>query len=505
METSEQETEPVRRGRTVGDRTAIGLAFGSSAAVLVLELVSLRLVAPYLGLTLETNTTVIGVALAAIATGAALGGRFADQVPPTRSLGPLLIIAGGFVMLVLPVARWTGSQVRAGGDGMVFLAVGAAMFVPAAMLAAVTPMVTKLRLASLSETGTVVGRLSAWATAGAIAGTVLTGFVFIANLPTSWIVLALGMLLAAAGVVLTLVLRGMRDAAGPLVFALIGAGATLASPRYCEVETAYHCARVVADPGRPSGRTLYLDVHRHSYVDLDDPAHLEFEYARAMVGVIEAARPGTGPLRALHIGGGGLTIPRYLLHTRPGSSNQVYEIDQGVVDIDVERLGARLGEDLRVTVEDGRTGVRSEPSGGYDVVVGDAFGGSAVPWHLTTRELVTDVRRVLRPGGIYALNMIDFHGLSFARAETRTLRAVLPHVVVLAKPRVLGRTGDGGNIVAVGSDQPLPVEAIRAELARRETGWDVLGTPEEVDRFVGDAPLLTDDFAPVDQLLTPYP
>jgi spermidine synthase len=503
MDASETDTH-TQRDRVVGQGTAIVLAFGSSAAVLVLELVSLRLVAPYLGLTLETNTTVIGVALAAIATGAALGGRFADVVPPTRSLGPLLVVAGGFVMLVLPVARWTGSEVRAGRDGLVFLAVGAAMFVPAAMLSAVTPMVTKLRLASLAETGTVVGRLSAWATAGAIAGTVLTGFVFVANVPTSSIVLGLGGLLVVAGTVLTIVLRGLRDAAGPLVFALIGAGATLAAPEHCELETAYHCARVVADPARPGGRTLYLDVHRHSYVDLDDPAHLEFEYARGMAAVIEGHRPGTEPLQALHIGGGGLTIPRYLQHTRPGTRNQVYEIDAGVVDIDVERLGARLSDDLRVMVQDGRTGIRSEPDRTYDVVVGDAFGGPAVPWHLTTRELVADVRRVLRPGGIYAVNLIDFGELAFARAEVRTVRAEFPHIAVLSRRSVLGRTGSGGNIVVVGSDEPLPVERIRAELDRRETGWDLLGTDEELDRFVGDAPLLTDDFAPVDQLLTPY-
>jgi spermidine synthase len=182
----------------------------------------------------------------------------------------------------------------------------------------------------------------------------------------------------------------------------------------------------------------------------------------------------------------------------------VYEIDAGVVDIDVERLGARLSDDLRVMVQDGRTGIRSEPDRTYDVVVGDAFGGPAVPWHLTTRELVADVRRVLRPGGIYAVNLIDFGELAFARAEVRTVRAEFPHIAVLSRRSVLGRTGSGGNIVVVGSDEPLPVERIRAELDRRETGWDLLGTDEELDRFVGDAPLLTDDFAPVDQLLTPY-
>src|SRR4051812_29533072 len=129
-----------RGSRVIGDRAAIALSFGSSAAVLVLELVSLRLVAPYLGLTLETNTAIIGVALAAIATGAALGGRFADSVPPTHSLGPLLLIAGALVLLILPIVRWTGETVRGGGSNAGFLAVPMALFLPAALLAPARPM-----------------------------------------------------------------------------------------------------------------------------------------------------------------------------------------------------------------------------------------------------------------------------------------------------------------------------------------------------------------------------
>lgn len=195
--------DDVDRVVAIGRRTAIALVFGASAAVLVLELVSLRLVAPYLGLTLETNTAVIGVALAAIATGAALGGRFADSVPPARSLGPLFLLAGVLVLLIVPVVRWTGEAADDGDDGLLILAVGTALFAPAALLAAVTPMVTKLRLATLAQTGTVVGRLSAYGTAGAIAGTVLTGFVFVANWPTSRIVVGLGALLVLAGAVLT--------------------------------------------------------------------------------------------------------------------------------------------------------------------------------------------------------------------------------------------------------------------------------------------------------------
>jgi spermidine synthase len=489
-----------RSRRGIGDRAAIALSFGSSAAVLVLELVSLRLVAPYLGLTLETNTAIIGVALAAIATGAALGGRFADSVPPTRSLGPVLLSAGALVLLILPVVRWTGEAVRGGGSNAVFLAVAVALFVPAALLAAVTPMVTKLRLATVAQTGTVVGRLSAYATVGAIVGTVLTGFVFVAKVPTSTIVLCLGGLLVVAGAVLTLLLRGIEAAVRPLALAIVGTGLTLLAPRPCEVETAYHCARVAVDPARPSGRTLYLDQLRHSYVDLNDPTYLEFEYTKNIAAAIEGRSQAAQPLRALHIDGGGLTMPRYLTATRPGTQNKVYEIDAGVIEVDEAELGARPGPDLDLQIRDGRLGVRSEPTDSRDLVIGDAFGGVAVPWHLTSREMVADIRRVLTADGLYAVNVIDFGPLAFARAETRTMAAEFPYVAVVATPEQLAG-GAGGNFVLLGADRPLPATAIQARLGTRAT---VLADPDGLRDFVADAPLLTDDYAPVDQLLTPF-
>jgi hypothetical protein len=489
----------VGKGETgsVGQRLAIALAFGSAAAVMVLELVSLRLVAPYIGLTLETNTAVIGVALAAIATGAALGGRFADMVPPRRTLGPLILFGGALVMLVLPVVRWTGEAVRGQSSDLVFLVLAVTLFLPAALLSAVTPMVTKLRLANLSQTGTVVGRLSAYATVGGIVGTVLTGFVFVANIPISTIVLTLGGLLVVAGAVLAVVLRGARDAVMPVALAVVGAVLTLVAPRPCEVETAYHCAKVVADPNRDGGRTLYLDQLRHSYVDLNDPTFLEFDYVKNFAAATNGMRPAGQPLDALHVGGGGLTMPRYLAATRPGSRNQVYEIDAAVVELDKKELGVRTGPDLAVTVRDGRLGVRDEPTDSKDVVIMDAFSGLSVPWHLTTREVIADVKRVLRPEGLYLVNVIDNGQALFAKAEIKTLQAEFAQVAVIAE-RDEFTGAAGGNFVLVGSDQPINVDKVAAGIG---PGMEVR---DQLTDFVGDAPVLTDDFAPVDQLLTPY-
>jgi spermidine synthase len=487
----------------LGPRAAASLVFFSAAAVLVLEILSLRLVAPYLGLTLETSTAVIGVSLAAIATGAWVGGRAADTLDPSRALGPLIAISGALVLVVAPAVRWTGELVRGGEVSAVLLVAAVAVFAPAALLSAVSPMVVKLRLATLAETGTVVGRLSGIGTAGAIFGTFLCGFVLVAALPTSLILLGLGTLLLAAGVVAALRLRRLRPGAGPLAGAVLGGAATLLAPPVCDLETAYHCARVVADPARPTGRVLELDTLRHSYVDLADPRHLEFAYVRAIAAATDVHRPVDTPVRALHVGGGGLTLPRYLAAARPGSDSRVFEIDAGVVEVDRSRLGFTEGNGIEVRVQDGRVGLTREPAASRDVVVGDAFGGLSVPWHLTTREAVADVRRVLVPGGLYAVNVIDYPPLAFARAEVATLAAQFEHVAVAARPQVLDRRG-GGNLVLLTSDRPLPLAALRARMAATVPEYALLSGDRELAAFVGDARELTDDFAPVDQLLTPY-
>ena len=491
------------RGPELSAAASAALVFFSSGAVLVLEILSLRLVAPYLGLTIETSTAIIGCALAAIASGAWFGGRLADRVSPHRLLGPALLTAGILVLFVGPVVRWVGELVRGSDVGAVLLMAAVAVFVPAALLSAVTPIVVKLRLATLAETGTVVGRLSGIATLGALVATFVTGFLLVAAIPTSVILLCLGGALILAGVALVVRSRGIVAVAGPLAAGLIGVGAAVAAPTPCDVETAYHCAVVVPDETRTGGRTLQLDTLNHSYVDLNDPTYLRFSYIRAFASVVDATLP-SGSVRALHLGGGGLTFPRYLTATRPGSRSVVFEIDRGVLDLDVEQLGLRPDEELDVQVQDARTGLASHPSESRDLIVGDAFGGLSVPWHLTTRELALDVRRVLTPDGMYILNVIDYPPMRFARAEIATLADVFPHIVVVARPPVL-RGAEGGNMVIAASEVPFPVGEIAQQLAERAPELDLISDPQQVAAYAGDAGVLTDDFAPVDQLVTTEP
>jgi spermidine synthase len=487
---------------------AAAVTFLCSGAVLVLEIVGLRLIAPYVGVTLQTSTAIIGFALAAIAIGAWSGGATADRTDPQRLLAPLMVAGGALVVAVLPLVRFTGSLLTGADAGGVLLMAAVAVVVPAALLSAVPPMVVKLQLATLSETGSVVGRLSGIGTLGAIAATFGTGFLLIAVLPSSVILVGTGLVTVVAGLVLALLLRrGAGGDAGRVPPALLGlavGGALLAAvaPSPCEEETAYHCARVVADPTRDSGRVLLLDTLRHSYVDLDDPTHLEFEYVRAIAAVTDVLAPEGRPLSALHVGGGGLTLPRYLAEVRPGTDSLVIEVDPGVVAIDREQMALETSDELRVRVADGRVGLAEERPGERDLVVGDAFGGLSVPWQLTSREALDLVDAALADDGVYAVNLIDHPPLDFVRAELATMRAVFPHVLLLARAPVLAGE-DGGNLVAVASRTPLHTAEIEAALIGHVLAWQT-AEGDALTQFIGDADVLTDDHAPVDQLLNPY-
>ncbi|WP_328506580.1 fused MFS/spermidine synthase [Streptomyces sp. NBC_00391] len=494
--------EGTPRDHGLGPRAAAALVFGSSAAVLVVEIVALRLLAPYLGLTLETSTMVIGIALTAIALGSWLGGRLADQVEPRRLIGPSLGVSGAVVALTPALLRTTAEWAPV----MLLLIASLTILVPGALLSAVTPIVTKLRLTSLAETGTVVGRLSGVGTVGAIVGTVLTGFVLVSRLPVSGILIGLGTLLVVGAGLLEWRTRGWSGTPALTLAVVAGGLATTVAPGGCDAETKYHCARVVADPDRGSGRTLVLDGLRHSYVDIDDPTFLEFAYVRALASVVDTAFPEGEPLAAHHVGGGGLTFPRYLAATRPGTHSVVSEIDSGVVRIDRDRLGLRSGAGIDVRAEDGRLGLRRLDTGSRDLVVGDAFGGVSVPWHLTTVEAMTDVRRVLDEDGLYVANLIDHGALAFARAEVATLGRTFEHVALVGEPAALGldptATAEGGNLVVLASDRPVDLGAAQEALDARQTGWRI-ATGDDLTSWIGDARPLTDDFAPVDQLLQP--
>ncbi len=261
--------------------------------MLVLEILGVRLLAPYVGLTLQTTTAIIGAVLAGIAAGAALGGRTADLTDPRRLLALLLAAGGVLALLTVPVVRLLGPPLRGSGDAGALLVTFAALLPPAAVLSAVTPTLARLQLRDLESSGTVFGRLSGWATAGALAGTFVTGFVLVPRLSVTTSVIAVGGAVVLAGLVVGLRGAVLGAAGAALVVAAALAAGTLtavASPP-CDVESSYHCVRVERDPARPSGRVLVLDDLRHSYVDLADPRRLEFDYTRWIGDAIAGLPP----------------------------------------------------------------------------------------------------------------------------------------------------------------------------------------------------------------------
>lgn len=483
-----------KQGSALPPVAAAAIVFVAAGAVLVLEILAVRLLAPYVGLTLETTTSIIGAALAGIAIGAALGGYFADRTD-TRQLVVGLLVGGGLLaLLTVPIVRWLGPGARGDGD-LAALGITLIALVPAAAaLSAVSPAVAHLQLEDLRVSGTVVGGLSAWATAGALLGTFGAGFVIVPLLPIGTAVLLVGGVLVLAGIALgasTRVLPPAGLAGAALAAVALGAlPATASSP--CERETKYHCVSTEAEKG---GYHLLLDNDYNSFVDPDNPRHLDYAYTRWIADGIDATYPRRAPLDVIFVGGGGFTLPRWVIATRPESQVRVLEVDDEMIEFVEERLGLRTSPQLTVALGDARMEVLNLPSNSADVVVGDAFSGLTVPWHLTTAQWIEEVRRVLKPEGIYALNMIDFEPLELLQAETATLLDAFADVRMIAYPNEEGEPA-GANAVLFASDRKLPAPArTNAEGALTYERGDVA-------TFAAGAESLRDDYAPVDQLLT---
>jgi spermidine synthase len=483
------------------------LTFLAAAFVLVLEIAAGRLLAPYVGVTLQTWTGIIGVILAGIAVGAWAGGRLADRFGPERLLGPTLMLGGLAAMSSVPIVGFVGAGVHGNDVPSIAILAAAGFFLPAAVLSAVGPMIVRASITDVRSSGTLVGRLSAIGTAGAIIGTFATGFFLLGAVPPRLLILGTGAGVAVLGLVTGARLSGSRGwLAAALFLAAAAAGATvttaaaLANP--CQRESRNYCISVMVDRDFPAGRILVLDDLWHSFVDLEEPTRLQFGYIRwfaAAAAPIVSDRGGE--LEALHVGGGGFSFPRYLQAVAPGSRHTILELDPEVLRVGREELGLVPDDRLKVVLGDARISIERMPTDGFDLVVGDAFGGLSVPWHLTTQEFIDEVQRVMRPGGRYVMNVIDHPSLQLVRAETATLRTRFEHVVVIGLPFVLEDGPFGGNLVLVASNVPIDVAALRrTSEALGEAMGDVSG-PAALDAFVEGSPVLTDDFAPVDQLL----
>ena len=200
-----------------------------------------------------------------------------------------------------------------------------------------------------------------------------------------------------------------------------------------------------------SGYEVIVDGTPQSHVDLADPTHLAFEYVARMGAVIDQLPDG--PISAVHLGAGGLTIPRYIAHTRPGSRQQVVELEQPLVELVRENLPLPRDAAIRIRIGDAREGLTRMPPalrGAADLVVSDVYSGAQTPAHLTTTEFYREAAGLLAPRGILLVNVADGSGLQFARRQAATVKHVLPHLAILAEVQVLkGRRF--GNLVFAAS------------------------------------------------------
>jgi spermidine synthase len=236
-------------------------------------------------------------------------------------------------------------------------------------------------------------------------------------------------------------------------------------PVAVEEKTDLGTAKLLPDVDRPRAWLLTVDGAPQSYVDLDEPEHLEFEYTRRLGHVVDAAAPRGAALDVLHLGGGALTLARYTAATRPGSRQTVIEADAALTALVRRHLPLRPEWEIEVHALDARAALAAVPTGSQDLVVVDVFGGSRVPAHLASAQFVREAAHTLRAEGVYAANLADSAPFAFAKAQVANVRAVFPHVCLIAEASVL-RGRRFGNLVLAGSHRALP----ERELTRRTAG-----------------------------------
>jgi spermidine synthase len=328
-------------------------------------------------------------------------------------------------------------------------------------------------------------------------------------------------------------------------------------------ESDYYFIKVSNEPDADGQkRTLVLDNLIHGYFILDHPERLDYDYehiyalvtrrvADAKAKADTAAGKAAKPLSTLFLGGGAYTFQRYVQHTYPGAGADVAEIDPAVTYANHKALGLPLDTTIKTTWGDARQFVE-KPQGTkqYDLIYGDAFNDFSVPWHLTTREFNDKLARMMSPNGVYMINIIDAYESDDTAAENarteidekkitdpaakarvkaarlakarrygaflgawvNTARQTFPHVAIFGTDDNPG-SGLRETFVVLASKQPIKIN----DLGSREDDPQFFQASD--DRLFEPRPfgpehlkaidlrsrgiVLTDDYAPVENLLAP--
>lgn len=514
------------------------IVFMASCCTMVLELVAGRILAPFIGVSLYTWTSIIGVCLAGISAGNFLGGVLADRFGSRRTLGVILLVGGLFSLVILPLAamdlttifpRESPGLPRDAWLVTRIVLVTALLFLPPTLiLGMVSPIVIKLALTDLKQTGSVAGKIYAFSTVGSIVGTFLTGFYLVSTFGTRTIVLGVAVILIGMAFIFGDLLsrREKGDSArvatvtavvlAVLLFWINPSHAFTASrPNAldggCYKETNYFCIKVTNPDPDDSHQVvaLVLDHLIHSYNSLTDPTYLKYGYIKVYADMIEYVAQQHPQYSAFFIGGGGYTLPRQMEALRPDVRIVVSEIDPGVTQTNFERMGVDPNTRIVTYNADARQIVEEfQGREKFDLVFGDAFNDLQIPYHLTTKEFAQKVRNMLKDDGLYLALVIDkLRGGLFIPSYTRTLQEVFPHVYVLNDAPSWNSPFPNTYVVAA-SATPIDMNRLRSI----RTGQGPNGAPivsvmpkEQMDEWLRTAPsvILTDDYAPADNLVAP--
>lgn len=491
------------------DRLSTVLAFAGSGCLLIIEIVAGRLLAPTLGVSLYTWTSVIGVVLAGISLGNYLGGRVADRWP-SRSAVALIYVGGSLASLgILGLVHYVHFLSLPAGAPTIVQVIwltAVLFFVPSTIVSAAMPVLTRLSLHSVAEGGRVVGRIQAAAALGSIVGTFLTGFVLISSFGTRRIVAGVAVILLLLAIAARPPWPRGRLYGLALCLAFVSIAAGWASHSNCLRESDYYCINVetidlnlyqTTEPGAPkvtgNFRALRLDRLLHGVVDISNPAFFFYGYEQLYAHAIATLFPIGSAIDVFFLGGGEYAFPRYIESSYKGKID-VAEIDPAVTSVARSHLRLKPTERMRIHHEEARRFLQAlPPEIRYDVVLGDTFNDFQVPYQLTTREFNDLLARHLSDDGLYLLNIIDGVRNEFLRSELRTLREAFPYV------RVLREAGDW---------PPTDARRTYVIVAAKRTPRQPLPSTipaSDLDAFVREdySVVLTDDYVPVDQLLAP--
>jgi spermidine synthase len=496
------------------------IMFIASFCSLVIEMVAGRILAPFVGVSIYTWTSIIGVILAGISIGAYIGGKLVDRFPFRKTLGWLLLLSGIAALTIIPLTNLVASY-RFNLPLMVriFIVTMVIFFLPGCILGTISPVVVRLTLKNLDSAGNVIGKIYAVSTLGAIIGTFATGFLLISWMGTRSIILTMGIILIMAALFSGALFKTRKAIA---VFVIIAAPCIwgvyafafkipLRENTYFYKESDYYTIKLMTTTSsdqKTSLKAMVLDNLIHSYVCLEDPLHIEYEYERIYSDVLKWKFKKDENFKSLTIGGGGYTFPRYMEVVYPKAQIDVVEIDPEVTNIVYKHLGLSVDTRIKSYNTDGRWFVMNCKEK-YDLIFTDAYNDLSIPYHLTTKEFVAQLKSILNPDGLIMSNIIDnFQVGAFLPSYIRTLREVFgpKNVYLLSVSPNFENTRISTFIVIAGNGN-LDIKDFDAHVKSnlRGNSTSVVVPDHLMDEFMTKRSAITilDDYAPVDNLIAP--